>query len=82
MDWGEKNRPSWTYAKGQFQRHSISFSSRNIALTAGLTSWKNALGFVSERAMKAFLFSWRRWEIHTTNCKLYCKGRPFLEARF
>ena len=32
--------------------------------------------------MKAFLFSWKRWETHTTNCQTYWKGRPLFDALF
>ena len=46
------------------------------------TSWKNALGSLTERAMKAFLFSWKRWETHTTKCQLYWKGRSLFHALF
>ena len=35
------------------------------------TAWRNALGTLTERSMKAFLFVWKRWELHAANCKTY-----------
>ena len=46
------------------------------------TSWRNALGQMTERALRVFLFSWKSWETHTTNCKTYWEGRSLLDALF
>ena len=44
--------------------------------------WRNSLDALTDIALAAYSCAWKRWHIHTTNCKTYWESESLQEALF